>query len=141
MNMIKGLGWALLALPVLEIAVLVKMIGTLGFTLTVLLLLSAAMLGSNLIRQQGFTTWFKVQQGLARGEIPARDMIESALLGFAGLLLLIPGFISDLVALLCLFPGIRRYLAGRILANAPPIQTPGHPPAERTIEGEFRREE
>lgn len=142
MNIGQWLLLALLSLPILEIYVLIKLIGALGFLLTLILLLSAAALGTFLLRIQGWTTWFRVQQALARGELPAREMIEGGLIAAGGLLLLIPGFISDALALFCLLPVTRKRLAQRILESSvshPPEKTTRE--ARHTIEGEFKRED
>lgn len=84
MNIGQWLLLALLSLPILEIYVLIKLIGSLGFLLTLVLLLGAAALGTFLLRIQGWTTWFRVQQALARGELPAREMIEGGLIAAGG---------------------------------------------------------
>jgi len=142
MNIGQWLLLALLSLPILEIYLLIKLIGSLGFFPTLFLLLGAAVLGTFLLRIQGWTTWFRVQQALARGELPAREMIEGGLIAAGGLLLLIPGFISDLLALLCLLPATRKRIAQRILESGI-SQPPGRATREtrHTIEGEFKRED
>jgi len=142
MNIGQWLLLALLSLPILEIYLLIKFIGTLGFFPTLLLLLAAGALGAFLLRVQGWTTWFRVQQALARGELPARELIEGGLIAAGGVLLLIPGFISDLLALLCLLPATRKQLAQRILESRVlrPVETATRE-TRRTIEGEFRRDD
>jgi UPF0716 protein FxsA len=144
MNMMRWLLLALLTLPVLEIYLLIKLIGTLGIVTTLLLLISAALLGTYLLRTQGWTTWMRVQQSLARGELPAREMIEGSLIAAGGVLLLIPGFLSDILALLCLIPVTRKMMAERFLQGGFVWIQRKHPtdtPAPRTIEGEFKRDE
>lgn len=142
MNIGQWLLLALLSLPVLEIYLLIKLVGSLGFFPTLFLLLGAAALGSFLLRIQGWTTWFRVQQALARGDLPAREMIEGGLIAAGGLLLLIPGFISDMLALFCLLPATRKRIAQRILESGI-----SHPPGKttretrHTLEGEFKRED
>jgi UPF0716 protein FxsA len=141
MNIARWLLLALLSLPILEIYLLIKLIGLLGFVLTLALLLSAAALGMFLLRTQGLSTWVRVQQALAQGELPAREMVESGLLAIGGLLLLIPGFLTDLLALPCLIPVTRRHLADYLLKNYIPMPPrAGESDGQLTIEGEFRRE-
>ena len=136
---------ALLSLPVFEIYLLIKLIGTLGIFTTLLLFISAALLGTYLLRAQGWSTWMRVQQALAQGELPAREMIEGCLIAVGGLLLLIPGFISDILALLCLIPATRKTLTERLLQNSfiwMRRKNSGEPPrTQHAIEGEFRRDE
>jgi UPF0716 protein FxsA len=145
MNISQWVLLAVLSLPILEIYLLIKLVGALGFLLTLALLLGAAGLGGFLLRIQGWTTWIKVQQALARGELPAREMLESALIGAGGVLLLVPGFISDILALFCLIPATRRQFAEYLLRHH--IPRPARPAPHRTadeprvIEGEYKREE
>ncbi|MGZ8219854.1 FxsA family protein [Methylomagnum sp.] len=143
MNMGRWLLLAVLSLPVVEIYLLIKLMGALGFFLTLTLLLGAAALGMFLLRTQGFSTMTRVQQAMARGEVPAREMIESGLVALGGLLLLIPGFLSDIFALFCLVPVTRQRLALRILRDYVGLRpATGEPSQDRlTIEGEFKREE
>jgi UPF0716 protein FxsA len=141
MNIRQWLLVALLSLPILEIYLLIHLIGALGFVLTLVLLLSAAALGMSLLRSQGLSTWMRVQHALARGEMPAREMLESGLIGAGGLLLLIPGFLSDILALFCLIPATRQSLALYLLKNyvtVPPQATESG--GRLTIDGEFKRD-
>lgn len=136
---------ALVGLPILEIYLLIKLFGALGFVLTLALLLGAAGLGMSLLRSQGLTTWLKVQNALARGELPAHEMLESGLVALGGLLLVLPGFASDILALICLIPATRKPLALYLLQHVTILQ-PGAPAGAapegpKTIEGEFRRED
>ncbi len=142
MNIRQWLLAAVLALPLLELYLLIKLFGALGFVLTLALLLGAAGLGMSLLRAQGLSTWMRVQHALARGDMPAREMLESGLVALGGLLLVIPGFLSDLLALFCLIPASRKILATYLLENhleMPP--RPADSAARITIEGEFKREE
>jgi UPF0716 protein FxsA len=142
MNIRQWLLLALLSLPILEIYLLIKLIGALGFVFTLALLLSAAALGMSLLRAQGLSTWMRVQQALARGELPALEMVESALVAVGGLLLLIPGFLSDIFALGCLIPATRHRLALYLLKNHLMMQPrPPESGGRLTIDGEFKREE
>jgi UPF0716 protein FxsA len=143
MNISRWFLFALLSLPILEIYVLVKLIGALGFLLTLALLLGAAAFGMSLLRVQGFSTLLRVRQALERGELPALEMVESGLVAAGGLLLLIPGFLSDILALGCLIPAIRHRLALHLLKNhimAPPVPE-SRARGRITIEGEFKRED
>jgi UPF0716 protein FxsA len=133
---------AVLSLPFLELYLLIKLFGALGFVLTLALLLGSAGLGMSLLRSQGLATWMRVQHALARGEVPAQEMLESGLVALGGLLLVVPGLISDILALFCLVPGSRRRIAQRLLergyAAAPEAGGSG---GRLTIDGEFKREE
>jgi len=143
MNTMRWVLLALVCLPVIEIYLLLRMIGILGFVLTLALLLAAAGAGSYLLRVQGWNAGLRLQQALARGEMPARELLDSGLIATGGLLLLLPGFVSDILALCCLWPATRRWIVARMFRGGP---LPGYatetPPSERNVlEGEFRREE
>lgn len=128
-----------LGLPVLEIYVLIRLFGTLGFIATLALLLGAAGLGLSLMRTQGPLALIKIQQVLARGEAPVQEMLESGLVALGGLLLLIPGLISDLLAIACLVPASRKKLAGWIFGRlAVPVRQEAD--GTLTLEGEYKRE-
>lgn len=145
MNIRQWLLVALVGLPIVELYFLIKLFGTLGFILTLALLLGAAGLGASLLRTQGLSTWLKVQQAAARGELPAQEMLESGLVAVGGVLLILPGFVSDILALLCLIPATRKplalYLAQRLVLLQPRNTGSAEPEGQRVIEGEFRREE
>ena len=98
-------------------------------------------------RMQGLATLQRLQATLARGETPAIEMFEGVLLFVGALLLLTPGFITDLIGFACLIPVTRRALAWWALKRFT-VVTPGgpgrKPPGEhqpRTLEGEFHRDD
>ena len=137
---------AIVALPLVELYLLIKLFGVLGFITTLALLLGAASLGMSLLRSQGLSTWMKVQHALARGETPALEMLESGLVALGGMLLVIPGMLSDILGLACLIPASRRRWAAYLLQNfviLPQGATGGaaEPEGMRVIEGEYKREE
>lgn len=96
--------------PILEIYVLVKVGGQYGVMNTLFLLLLIAIVGSGLARSQGRALLSKSQAALARGEVPAGAALHGIFVFLGGLLLVIPGFISDFVGLLCVLPGSRHLL-------------------------------
>ena len=143
MNIAQGVLLALLALPVLEIYLLIQMGGLVGFLPTLFLLFGAAALGTYLLQTQGWSTWNRLQQSLARGELPADDLVNGAVIVAGGALLLLPGFLSDVAGLLCLIPFTRRLIAAWLVKSRLGLQ-PGQPPKAdepRVIEGEFKRED
>ena len=96
---------------VLEAMVLSKVAAYTGWLFIFLALIAAAMLGSFLFRTQGFSTWIRMNQRLQQGEMPGNEMVESVLILLGAILLVIPGFISDALGLLFLFPPVRKGLA------------------------------
>ena len=121
------------------------MIGALN---TVGLVVGTAILGAYLLKRQGLSTLARVQDTMARGEIPAIEMMEGIILLITGALLLTPGFFTDILGFLGLIPMIRRNFIIWLLIKGSFIQfggprgpsgpTPNGPGA---IEGEFRRED
>jgi UPF0716 protein FxsA len=141
MNKAQGFLLALLALPVLEIYLLIQVGGTIGFLPTVFLLFGAASLGTWLLQTQGWSTWMRLQQSLALGELPADELVNGAVIVAGGALLLLPGFLSDVAGLLCLIPFTRRLIAAWLVQSRLGLK-PGQGPAEpKVIEGEFKRED
>jgi UPF0716 protein FxsA len=139
MNIARGVLLAFLALPILEIYLLIQVGGVLGFLPTLLLLFGAAGLGTYLLQTQGWSTWNRLQQSLARGELPADELLNGAVIVAGGALLLLPGFLSDLVGLLCLLPPTRRLIAAWLVKNSLAAHSTDTGP--RVIEGEFKRED
>ncbi|ROR29599.1 FxsA family protein [Inmirania thermothiophila] len=123
-------------LPLAEIYVLIRVGGWIGAGWTVLGVVGTAVLGVALLRAQGLATLARAHRALERGELPALELLEGAVLVVAGALLLTPGFITDTLGFLCLVPPLRRELLRRFLASRTlPPQGPV------VIEGEFRRED
>ncbi len=107
-----------IAMPIIEIAVLIKVGGALGLLPTLAIIIATALLGTFLLRQQGLSTLNKARNRLASGQLPAEQMMEGMLLVVGGVLLLTPGFVTDAFGLFCLFPLTRQWLARRIAARS-----------------------
>ena len=136
-----------LLVPLVEIYFLIVVGGWIGAFPTVALVVLTAVLGASLARNQGLATMQRLQQTIGRGEPPALEMLEGGLLLVGALLLLTPGFFTDLAGFACLFPATRRWLALKALkrfmvvpAGNQPFRTPGEQHTH-TIEGEFHRED
>lgn len=121
-----GLGLILLvlfiAVPLVEIAVFIKVGGFIGLGWTLVLVVATALAGTALLRQQGLATLRRAQENMARSEMPIRELFDGACLLVAGALLLTPGFVTDFVGALLLVPSVRdllrRSLARRMLAGS-----------------------
>jgi UPF0716 protein FxsA len=136
-----------LAVPFIEIYLLLTIGGVIGVFPTVLLVVFTAVLGAWLLRQQGFATWQRMQASLAQGAVPAYEMIEGPILLVGGALLLTPGFFTDAIGFACLLPQTRRkfaqYIIEKQLINAQtgsPFQQE-KPKNGNVIEGEFKKED
>lgn len=133
----------ILLFPIAEIFAFVEIGSRIGGWQTVLWVIGAAVAGMWLLRLHGVATMRRVQASMMRGELPARAMFDGALLFLSALLFIIPGFISDAIALLLLLPPVRWLLLRAVMSRAVPFPQ-GHDPHFRrrdSIEGEFQRED
>lgn len=103
---------ALLALPVIEITVMILVGQQIGFLATVGLLMLAAFAGMLIIRWQGSSMLLRMFNSVNNGRLGISAMAESYAIIFAGTLLIIPGFVTDALGLALLVPPIRRLLLG-----------------------------
>ncbi|MGK9064794.1 FxsA family protein [Stutzerimonas chloritidismutans] len=103
-----------LLFPIAELAVLIKVGSAIGVLATLLLLVISGMAGILLLRLAGFATAWRARERLARGELPEQEMLQGLMMAVAGGLLFLPGFISDVIALLVLFPPTRRFFLGMV---------------------------
>ncbi len=108
----------LLAIPIAEIAVFILVGGQIGILWTFALILLTAILGSILLRVQGFQIVNRLREETNAGRIPGRELGDGAMILVAGVLLLTPGFVTDTLGFLLFFPPFRSliwsFLASRI---------------------------
>lgn len=135
----------IITFPLLEIYVLIKAGNLIGAIPTIALVVFSAVFGTLLLRWQGFITLQRVRAAFARGELPAAELLDGLIVLICGVLLLIPGFLSDITGLLCLIPAVRRRLLRRTISHdrsgddgqAPRPARPG----PHVIEGEYWKEQ
>jgi UPF0716 protein FxsA len=108
----------LVALPLIEIAVLIKVGQWLGFWPVMGIVIATFVFGSAILGRSGLSSALKVREALARGEPPVGAMLDSAVVVVAGVLLMTPGLIADVTGLLLLIPPVRHFLAQLALRNA-----------------------
>lgn len=112
----------LLALPFLEIAGFVIVGRQIGVFYTLALVIASGVLGVILLRIQGFGVMSRVRKELEAGQDPGRELAHGAMILVAGVLLLIPGFVTDIIGLLLFLPPVRdlawHFLKGRIVVSA-----------------------
>ncbi|WP_200856833.1 FxsA family protein, partial [Klebsiella pneumoniae] len=106
-----------IAVPVIEIALFIQVGGVLGVWPTIALVLLTAIVGASLVRSQGLQTLLTVQQRLAQGQLPAQQILEGVMLAVAGVLLLTPGFFTDILGMLVLLPAPRAYFAKQLMSR------------------------
>ena len=97
-------------IPFLEIYLLIEIGSHLGALNTVIIVVLTGFLGALLARFQGLQTMLKVRETLNRGEMPAVELLDALLIFVAGVVLLTPGFLTDIAGLLLLIPQTRLLL-------------------------------
>lgn len=102
-------------IPLLELAVLIRVGGLIGFWPTIGILVFMAFLGTWLLRHQSLSAIRKTETDLREGRIPVESALDGMGLFLAGILLVIPGFLSDCLALLLLIPPVRHLLARQLI--------------------------
>lgn len=103
-----------IGLPIVEIAVLIEAGGLIGLWPTLAIILLTAIAGSILLRAQGFGVIQRIRRQMERGEPPVLELFEGLCVFAAGLLLLLPGFVTDTLGLLLFVPPLRRAIAAAI---------------------------
>lgn len=108
-----------LALPLLEIAGFVVVGRQVGALATVGLVLASSIAGALLLRHQGFSVMTRIRAEMDAGRDPSRQLAHGAMIVLAAILLIIPGFITDIIGLLLFLPPVRdlawRALKGRVV--------------------------
>ncbi|MEV4836845.1 FxsA family protein [Nonomuraea sp. NPDC049486] len=161
---------AFLAIPILEVWLLIQVGSVIGGWPTVGLLAAAALLGSWLVRREGRRAWHRLQESMRTGVMPERELADGALVLVGGVLLVMPGFLSDVVGLACVLPftrpGMRRLggwffdrrvkrmaaaspyanmfppqSAGPVRADVPQAGPHGGAPRGKVVHGEVIRED
>lgn len=151
-----------IALPLVELALLIKAAQVIGFWLLLTIILSTAMVGFWILQLQGLSGMRRLSEAVRSGKAPLESMMYTTLLSFAAFCLIAPGLITDTLGLLLLLPPVRSlaaravhdWMTGMSAAPAPPRPDdvrrpepePGgtHRPRGKTseppiIEGEFER--
>ena len=102
-----ALALLILIVPVVELIVIVEVATRIGFLETIAVLILISVAGAWLVRREGAAAWRRLQAAIARGEVPTNEAIDGVLVVIGGALLLTPGFVTDAVGLLFLFPASR----------------------------------
>jgi UPF0716 protein FxsA len=130
-----------IAVPIVELWLIIEIGGLIGLWPTLALLLADALLGSLLLRHQGRGAWRRFNQALAERRFPGREVADGLMIAIGGTLLLTPGFITDVFGLLLLLPPtraiarrlLRRYAAHRfVIVGASSVGGMSRPRYDRT---------
>lgn len=124
---------------IVEVAVLIAVGRWIGFWPTLLLVIVMSVLGAWLLRREGRRTWQALRGAMRSGQMPSREIADAILVLIGGLLLTLPGFVSDVIGLLFVLPftrpvariGLEALVARRLLAAGMPV-APGEARVRRT---------
>jgi len=108
---------AIILVPVIEIYLLIKIGSQIGAFTTILLIFITAIVGIYYAKYEGLNTLKSGFLQLSKNESPAYEVISGATIAFAALLLIIPGFATDIIGFLLIFPITRKLLFGKILSK------------------------
>jgi UPF0716 protein FxsA len=96
-----------IVLPAIELALLIEIGQRIGTLETLALIVVTGIVGASMARSQGLRVIARVQEQLARGEMPADSLVDGLLILIASALLVTPGVLTDAFGFLCLTPGFR----------------------------------
>lgn len=113
--MIGLLALLFLVVPIAELYVIVQVAGGIGIPETILLLIGVSVVGAWLAKWQGIAVLYRVQSAVSAGRVPSRELLDGALIVFAGALMITPGFLSDCLAILLLLPPTRAPIREMVL--------------------------
>ena len=97
-------------IPAAEIYVFIKIGGFIGALNTVLIIIITGILGAYLARLEGMRTLYKIRENLHQGIMPAEELIDALIILSSGIMLLTPGFLTDIAGLMLLVPQTRFYV-------------------------------
>jgi UPF0716 protein FxsA len=103
-----------LAVPLAEIILFIEVGSRIGTWMTLLIVVLTAVFGASLAQREGLKTWRRLQEKLSHGRMPDEELLDGGLVLLAGALLLTPGFLTDIIAILLLYAktrqGVKRWL-------------------------------
>jgi len=101
-------------LPIIEISIFIQVGGFVGIFNTILIIFLTAAVGVYFVRQQGFRTFLKITAELQNQQFPVQGMFDGLVILISGILLVTPGFLTDIIGFLGLIPQTRVFLLGII---------------------------
>ena len=109
--------FAIILVPIIEIYLLIKIGGNIGAISTILLIFTTAIVGVYYAKYEGLNTLKSGFLQLSKNETPTYEMLSGAAIAFAALLLIIPGFVTDIIGFLLIFPITRKFIFGKLSKN------------------------
>ena len=123
----------IIIIPAIEIFLFIKIGSQIGAITTVLLILTTAVVGVYYAKYEGLNTLRAGFSQLSKNKTPTYEMISGAAIAFAALLLIIPGFATDILGFLLIFPITRKFIFGKFAQRFKETQTEKN----NFVEGEF----
>ena len=115
--------FTIIFLPVIEIYLLIKIGSEIGAITTILLIFTTAIVGVYYAKYEGLNTLRSGFNQLRQNEPPTYEMLSGAAIAFAALLLIIPGFATDLLGFLLIFPLTRRFIFNNLFKKFNTVNT------------------
>ncbi|WP_173934397.1 FxsA family protein [Chelativorans sp. Marseille-P2723] len=113
----------LLATPIIEIATFIWVGEHIGILATLALIFATAIAGTILLRIQGFGIFTRMRRTLEEGQVPGREVVHGVMILVAGILLVLPGFVTDTIGILLFIPPVRdlawSFLRDRVIIIGP----------------------
>lgn len=113
-----------IVLPIVEIALLSELAGAIGWLPTILLSVGTGALGASLARHQGLGVISRTRAEAAAGRPPTEPLLEGVAIFLAGVLLIVPGILTDVVGFLLLVPPLRRAAVGAAVRRMQTVSGP-----------------
>ena len=124
---------SIILIPAIEIYLLIKIGSKIGAISTILLIFSTAIIGIYYAKYEGLNTLKSGFVQLSRNTVPAYEIFSGAAIAFAAVLLIIPGFVTDIIGFLLIFPLTRKWLLSRLSSKLKPQKKEKN----NFIDGEF----
>ncbi len=105
----------IILVPIIEIYLFIKIGSQIGAFNTISLIFITAIIGVIYARYEGLNTLKSGISGMIKNEVPAYEIISGAAIAFAAILLIVPGFATDIIGFLIIFPLTRKIIFGRFL--------------------------
>ena len=96
--------------PMIELALLIKIGSFIGIFNTITIVILTAIIGAYMVRLEGLGVMYRIQKNMQEGIFPAEEMINGTMILIAGALLLTPGFFTDIIGFIMVFPFSREYI-------------------------------
>tara|TARA_B100000886_G_scaffold340396_1_gene309686 strand:+ start:1332 stop:1754 length:423 start_codon:yes stop_codon:yes gene_type:complete len=122
----------IVGIPLVEIYLFIKIGSQIGAFNTVMLILFTAVLGIVYVKYEGFNTLKSGMEQLIKNELPIYEIVSGATLAFAAILLILPGFATDLIGLLLIIPFTRKLILKKFINKSNKIKK-----EKNYIEGEY----